>query len=86
MAAADTAQTVSSSWSSCENDVTAAYVQSENVVFEQMALQGQSVFDDDQDTGAFGCIRSDGTTIPNVQDQLPTSWLSSGVLKILVNT
>jgi subtilase family serine protease len=77
MAAADTAQTVSSSWSSCENDVTAAYVQSENVVFEQMALQGQSVFDDDQDTGAFGCIRSDGTDIVDVQDPSSQPWVTS---------
>jgi kumamolisin len=77
MAENDTAETVSSSWSTCENDVTAAYVESENVVFEQMAMQGQSVFDDNQDTGAFGCIRSDGTTIPNVQDPSSQPWVTS---------
>jgi subtilase family serine protease len=73
----DTAATVSSSWSICENDVSASYVQSENVVFEQMALQGQSAFVDDQDSGAFGCIRSDGTTIPNVQDPSSQPWVTS---------
>jgi subtilase family serine protease len=73
----DWAATVSSSWSVCENDVSASYVQSENVVFEQMALQGQSAFVDDQDTGAFGCIRSDGTTIPNVQDPSSQPWVTS---------
>ena len=77
MAQDDTAATISSSWSVCENDVTAAYVQSENVVFEQMALQGQSVFVDNQDTGAFGCIRSDGTHIPNVQDPSSQPWVTS---------
>jgi subtilase family serine protease len=77
MASDDTAATVSSSWSACENDVTAAYVQSENVVFEQMALQGQSALVDNQDTGAFGCIRSDGTDIPNVQDPSSQPWVTS---------
>ena len=31
------------------------------MVFEQMAAQGQSMFAADGDTGAFGCLRSDGT-------------------------
>ena len=57
---------VSSSWAVCENDVSSGYVQAENTVFEQMALQGQSVFGAEGDTGAFSCIRSDGTTIVNV--------------------
>lgn len=57
-----------SSWAVCENDVTAGYVEAENTVFEQMAMQGQSVFGAVGDTGAFSCIRSDGTTIVNVLD------------------
>ncbi|HEX4063353.1 MAG TPA: S53 family peptidase [Streptosporangiaceae bacterium] len=77
MAQDDTADTVSSSWSICENDAPVAYLQSENLVFEQMALQGQSVFVDNQDTGAFGCIRSDGTDIPNVQDPSSQPWVTS---------
>ncbi len=77
MARDDTAATISSSYSACENDVTAAYVQSENVVFEQMALQGQSVFNDNQDDGAFGCIRSDGTDIVDVQDPSSQPWVTS---------
>ena len=40
----DSADTVSSSWGSCENDVTAGFVEAENTVFEQMAMQGQSMF------------------------------------------
>ena len=77
MANDDAAATISSSYSVCENDVPAAYVQSENVVFEQMALQGQSVFGDNQDTGAFGCITSDGTDIVDVQDPSAQPWVTS---------
>ncbi len=71
------ADVISSSWSECENDVDGGYVEMENVIFEQMALQGQSVFNDDQDTGAFGCIRSDGTTIVDVQDPSAQPWVTS---------
>ena len=73
----DAASTISSSWGSCENDVTAGYVQSENTVFEQMALQGQSLVSSSGDTGAFGCIRDDGTTVVNVGDPSSQPWVTS---------
>ncbi len=73
----DRADVVSSSWSVCENDVTGAYVQAENTVFEQMAAQGQSMFGAEGDTGAFSCIRSDGTTIVNVLDPPSQPWVTS---------
>ncbi len=73
----DTADTVSSSWSVCENDQTASYVQAENTIFEQMAFQGQSMFGASGDTGAFGCIRSDTTTIVNVDDPPSQPWVTS---------
>jgi subtilase family serine protease len=73
----DQAETISSSWGVCENDVTAGYVQAENTIFEQMALQGQSMFGDAGDTGAFGCIRSDGTDIVNNQDPGSQPWVTS---------
>jgi subtilase family serine protease len=73
----DTAATISSSLSNCENDVTAAYVQSENVVFEQMALQGQSMFGDNADNGAFGCVEEDGAHIADVQDPSSQPWVTS---------
>jgi subtilase family serine protease len=73
----DTAATVSSSWSSCENDVSAGYVQAENTIFEQMALQGQSMFGAAGDDGAFECIRSDGTTVQNVLDPPSQPWVTS---------
>jgi kumamolisin len=56
----DIADSVSSSWAICEPDAGLAYAQAENVIFEQMAAQGQSMFGSSGDTGAFECIR-DGT-------------------------
>jgi len=56
----DRADTVSSSWDECEPDAGLAYAKAENILFEQMAAQGQSVFSSSGDTGAFECIR-DGT-------------------------
>ena len=76
IAKADKAASVSSSWAECENDLSAGYVQAENVIFEQMALQGQSVFGAAGDTGAFGCIRSDGTDIPNLIDPPSQPWVT----------
>ncbi len=77
IASQDMASTVSSSWGVCENDVTAGYVQAENTIFEQMALQGQSMFNSAGDTGAFGCIRSDGTAIVNQSDPASQPWVTS---------
>ncbi len=71
------ADVISSSWGGCENDAGAAYVQAENLIFEQMALQGQSMFGAAGDTGAFDCIRSDGTTIVNVEDPPTQPWVTS---------
>ena len=73
----NTADVVSSSWAVCENDVAAGYVEAENLIFVQMALQGQSVFGAEGDTGAFSCIRSDGTTIANVLDPPAQPWVTS---------
>jgi subtilase family serine protease len=73
----DAASTISSSWGVCENDVSAGYVQAENTIFEQMALQGQSVFNSAGDTGAFGCIRSDGTSIVDQADPASQPWVTS---------
>jgi subtilase family serine protease len=73
----DIADVISSSWGVCENDVSAGYVQAENLIFEQMALQGQSMFGAAGDTGAFDCIRSDGTTVVNVMDPPSQPWVTS---------
>jgi subtilase family serine protease len=68
IAKANAADVVSSSWAVCEQDITETYAQAENTIFQKMATQGQSVFGAAGDTGAFGCIRSDGTTGPAVID------------------
>ena len=73
----DKADTVSSSWSVCENDAGAGYAQAENLIFEQMAVQGQSMFGAAGDTGAFECIRSDGTQIINSLDPPSQPWVTS---------
>lgn len=73
----DRADTVSSSWGVCENDVTAGYVEAENTIFEQMAFQGQSMFSAAGDTGAFDCIRNDSTTIVSVHDPSSQPWVTS---------
>jgi len=72
------ADVVSSSWSNgCENDVPAAYVQAENLIFEQMAAQGQSMFAGAGDTGAFGCIDDATGNMVNVQDPSSEPWVTS---------
>jgi len=77
IATQDRADVVSSSWGVCENDVTGTFVRLENLIFEQMAAQGQSMFGAAGDTGAFDCIRSDGTTTVNVDDPPSQPWVTS---------
>jgi kumamolisin len=73
----DIADVISSSWGSCENDIAVALAQAENLIFQQMALQGQSVFGASGDSGAFDCILQDGTTIVNVDDPSSQPWVTS---------
>jgi kumamolisin len=77
MANDDTAATISSSYGSCENDVTAAYAQAENVVFEQMALQGQSMFNAAGDNGAFGCLLTEFSDRVDAADPAAQPWVTS---------
>jgi subtilase family serine protease len=73
----DTADSVSSSWGECENDISPGFAQAENLVFEQMALQGQSMFGAAGDDGAFDCIGIDGSTLLNVDDPPSQPWVTS---------
>jgi subtilase family serine protease len=73
----DIADVISSSWGLCENDAGSSLVQAENVIFEQMALQGQSMFASSGDSGAFDCIGIDGTTIVNTDDPSSQPWVTS---------
>jgi subtilase family serine protease len=77
IASDDAADSVSSSWGECENDVPSGYVQAENLVFEQMALQGQSMFGAAGDNGAFDCLGIDGTTLANVDDPPAQPWVTA---------
>ena len=77
MAADDTASSISESYGDCENDVTTGLVQAENVVFEQMALQGQSMFGALSDSGAFDCLDVNGSTITNIDDPPGQPWVTA---------
>jgi subtilase family serine protease len=76
IASQDVASTVSSSWATCENDAAAGMIQAENIIFEQMALQGQSMFNSSGDTGAFGCIRGQGTAFADTLDPASQPWVT----------
>jgi kumamolisin len=83
IASDDRADVISSSWGECESDAGTAYVQAENVIFEQMALQGQSMLAAAGDSGAFDCIDVNGTkivkgtTLLNVDDPPSQPWVTS---------
>jgi subtilase family serine protease len=79
MASDDLASSISESYGDCEADVSPAFVQAENVVFEQMALQGQSMFGALADSGAFAsdCLVSEGTTIVNIPDPPGQPWVTA---------
>jgi subtilase family serine protease len=69
----DRASTISTSWGECEAEEGAAMAQAENVVFEQMAAQGQSIFASAGDNGAFDC----GTAGAAVDDPGSQPWVTS---------
>ncbi|HWF73880.1 MAG TPA: S53 family peptidase [Solirubrobacteraceae bacterium] len=77
MATQNTASVISSSWGLCENDAGAGYAEAENTIFTQMAAQGQSVFNDAGDTGAFDCIRDGTGNALGVQDPASQPWVTS---------
>lgn len=77
MAADDTAASISESYGDCEADVTPAFVQAESVIFEQMAVQGQSMFGALADSGAFDCLDVNGSTITNIDDPPGQPWVTA---------
>jgi kumamolisin len=76
----DIADSISSSWDICEPDAGTGYAEAENLIFEQMAAQGQSMFSSSGDTGAFECLR-DGTFSDNAPlealDPSSQPWVTS---------
>jgi subtilase family serine protease len=73
----DAADSVSTSWGECEAAAGAGFVQAENLIFEQMALQGQSMFGPSGDTGAFDCLDVNGSAAPGVDDPASQPWVTS---------
>ena len=59
----DTAKVVSSSWGACDNNYDMSYLEAENELFEQAAVQGQSVFIAAGDNGT--CDDLDVATVPS---------------------
>jgi subtilase family serine protease len=53
---------VSTSWGECEQDSDSSLLQSEQLVFEQAATQGQTVFAAAGDAGSTDCFGDPGTT------------------------
>ncbi len=76
----DAASTISSSWAYCDSDITAGFAQAENVVFEQMAMQGQSMFNSAGDNGPYECLSYTGTsftdTYVNASDPADQPWVT----------
>jgi subtilase family serine protease len=70
----DSAATISSSWGGCESSVGAAMAKAEDVVFEQMATQGQSMFAAAGDNGAFTCGTTPQTV--SVDDPAAQPWVT----------
>jgi subtilase family serine protease len=77
IASDDAADSVSSSWGDCENLFPVGLVEAENLVFEQMALQGQSMFSAAGDNGAFDCLGDAGTTQLSVEDPPAQPWVTA---------
>jgi subtilase family serine protease len=73
----DAASTISTSWGECEAALGPAMAQAENVVFEQMAAQGQTIFASAGDDGAFDCLDATGTTGAAVDDPGSQPWVTS---------
>ncbi len=72
----DVASTISTSWGECEAALGPAMAQAENVAFEQMATQGQTIFAAAGDDGAFDCLDATGTTGAAVDDPASQPWVT----------
>ena len=69
----DAAHTVSVSWGACESQITLDHsdlsvVKAENKLFQEAAVQGQSILTASGDTGSSGCYKDTGSSHLAVQD------------------
>jgi subtilase family serine protease len=59
----DTAKVISTSWGECESQVGSSAAESENILFQEAAAQGQSVFAAAGDNGTTDCMANTGRPI-----------------------
>ena len=71
----DSAQIVSSSWGSCEFDTSTQPI-AEQLIFEQMAVQGQTVFSAAGDYGSSDCVGDTQISVPASSAAFPDTTLS----------
>lgn len=83
MAIADDARQATSSWGLCETALqqgAPGVLEAENEIFEQMAAQGQTVFNDAGDDGSDSCAAHASTPVPadlSVQDPASQPYVTS---------
>ncbi len=68
IASDDSSQVVTTSWGVCEESMPAADRQTENGIFQRMALQGQTVIAASGDSGSEDCLPTNGSTQLGVDD------------------
>ena len=68
MVSQNTAQVISTSWGLCEPDGESSTIQQENTIFQQAAVQGQTVVAASGDQGDTECFGHDGSSQLEVQD------------------
>jgi hypothetical protein len=69
----DVAKVVSTSWGSCESETDPSLMSSENVIFQQMAAQGQSMFAASGDQGSEACFFSSAAADTSLSVSDPAS-------------
>lgn len=77
IASDDLADSISTSWGLCEQDLGLGTAEAESVAFMQMAAQGQSIFDAAGDTGAFDCLRGSGFSGRAAEDPSTQPFVTS---------
>jgi hypothetical protein len=69
----DTAKVISTSWGGCESDQDPSLLNAENSLFQQMAVQGQSMFAASGDSGSEACFISSNAADTNLAVSDPAS-------------
>jgi kumamolisin len=77
MAQDDLADSISTSWGLCEQDAGFSQAVGESIAFEEMAVQGQSIFDASGDTGAYDCLGGSGNPALAAEDPSTQPYVTS---------